>query len=272
MSIFVPNPSQTRGRAIRTEQITVRKLNELSFYSNTQKMCETKPTNAGLFSGRRHFKLKWKYFHISDCTFHLDICLKWKKRELCALKINNFVILSSVWLTLRLAAADCVQCGGRRPVKWDVSPSIRERWPPCAWDEWMAAATFGSAACQPLQRSSSPLLWVNGAGSEFIWIIARTGNALVLGESSRKKRVPNFNGNCCKRHLEASLSSSLHWWGPLSLLCLTKRCILWTLCWEIMGALIGCLSFRECVRPSVSLWKDWREMWLWHLEGQCDEN
>lgn len=86
---------------------------------------------------RWFFLTKAFVFLLKSCSFSslLSLCHCWsfllhmkQNDKFFALKMNTFLCLSSVLMTLGLQkdveACDCVQCGGRRPVKWDMAPSI----------------------------------------------------------------------------------------------------------------------------------------------------
>lgn len=145
-----------------------------------------------------------------------------------------------------MGACDCVQCGGRRPVKWDMAPSI--------WAADLCSLIDGTneytPPCFDGLMNLLPVSYSTGQTFSFKWIepspnvcitleLSLAENNTRVSKSSTKKRVQNSNGNCCKRQSKPSLSSSLHWWYSLSRCCYTKRCILWTLYSEIMGLLIG---------------------------------
>lgn len=146
------------------------------------------------------------------------------------------------------------------PVRRDMAPSI---WAADLWlarwrDKWFQGRRRDeSAACQLLHWSSS-LLLMNRAISkcQTLWIMHRHSQ-----EKREEKKAETPMETVAKRHLEPSLSSSLHWGCSLSPSHHAKKCILGTLCSEIMGPLIGpvsdkmegCLSFRQRVRPLMRL-------------------
>lgn len=124
------------------------------------------------------------------------LCCVWKNWEFFTLKQNNFVIPSSNLVTLKTwagrwgwrEACDCVQCGGRRPVKWDVAPSI---W---AADLCTLADGINESPAPRLEGSLNLLPVGYSTGRGCLLLVNRTRLAhgltqatLVFGKVARRK-------------------------------------------------------------------------------------
>lgn len=160
-------------------------------------------------------------FLLKSCCFssHLSSCHCWsfllhmkQNDKFFALKMNTFLRLSPVLMTLGLQkdveACDCVHCGVRQPVKWDMATSI---WAAdlCTQDKWTLATTtfvrlIESNVHHLLDRSSF-LLLMNGPVSWCItfWIFAHvlTQETLVFAKVARRKESETLMETVAKDNL-----------------------------------------------------------------------